>query len=319
MKKIFLVLAAVLLFSAACGANPPDLTPVQFALGYIPNIQFAPVYMAIANGRFADEGLEVEIVHMEETQSAALVGANDLQFAVVSGEQVLLARAQGLPVVYVAAWFQQYPVSVVSDASLGIEAPSDLAGRTIGLPGLYGANYIGLRALLHAGGLDESDVTLESIGYTQVEAFTTGRNPIISAYTTNEPIQLRSLGAEVSELRVSDYLNLAANGLITNEQTIAENPELVRRMVNAFLNGLLDTIADPAQAYQVSMGFVEGLQADDPVQEQVLATSIELWSADRPGYADPQAWENMQTTLLEMGLLSAPLDLSKAYSNAFVP
>ncbi len=319
MKKVLTVTFCFSLLLAACGAKPTETTHIRFALGYIPNIQFAPVYVAIENGYFAAEGLEVEIVHMDENQAAALVGAGELQFAVVSGEQVLLARAQELPVVYVAAWYQQYPVSVVALAEQGIAEPTDLRGQTIGLPGLYGANYIGLRALLHAGGLTESDVTLDSIGYTQVEALAAGRDPVVCVYTANEPVQLRAQGYDITELRVADYVELAANGLLTNEQTIADNPELVRRMVNAFLNGLLDTLADPETAYQISMGYVEGLAADDAVQQQVLTTSIELWRADRPGYSDPQAWENMQTLLLDMGLLAAPLDLSQAFTNEFVP
>jgi NitT/TauT family transport system substrate-binding protein len=321
MKKALFLLFMLCfsLFPAACAAKPLETVHIRFALGYIPNIQFAPVYVAIDNGYFSAEGLDVEIVHMDENQATALVGAGELQFAVVSGEQVLLARAQELPVVYVAAWYQQYPVSVVADAEQGIRAPSDLRGQTIGLPGLYGANYIGLRALLHAGGLTEADVTLDSIGYTQVEALAAGRNPIVSVYTANEPVQLRARGYDITELRVADYVDLAANGLLTNEKTIAENPDLVRRMVSAFLLGLADTIADPEAAYQISMGHVEGLNAGDAVQQQVLATSIELWRADKPGASDPQAWENMQATLLDMGLLTQPLDMSSAFTNEFLP
>jgi NitT/TauT family transport system substrate-binding protein len=239
---------------------------------------------------------------------------------VVSGEQVLLARAKGLPVVYVAAWYQQYPVSVVAKASQGIHTPADLRGKNIGLPGLYGANYIGLRALLHAGGLSESDVKLDSIGYTQVEALATDRDQAVSVYTNNEPIQLRAKGYDLTELRVADYVKLASNGLLTNEKTITERPELVRGMVNAILRGTADTIADPEAAYQTCLSYVENLaQADTAVQKQVLATTIEFWKTDRPGYSDPQAWENMQTVLLDMGLLSKPLDLSKAYTNQFIP
>jgi len=311
----------VLFLLAACGGkSTANLTHVRLPLGYIPNIQFAPLYVAVEKGYFADAGIEVEFDYSFETDATALVGADELQFAIVSGEQVLLARAQGLPVVYVMAWYQQYPVSVAAKAGQGIQSPADLRGKTIGLPGTYGANYIGLRALLHAAGLSESDVTLDSIGYTQVEALATGRDQAVSVYTTNEPVQLRAQGYELTELRVADYVQLASNGLVSNEQTIAENPDLVRRMVRAILRGISDTIADSDEAYTISEKYVENLaQADQAVQKQVLATSIGLWKADQPGHSDPQAWENMQAVLLDMGLISTTLDLSKAFTNEFLP
>ncbi len=304
----------------ACGMKPtPGLQTVRLPLGYIPNIQFAPLYVADDKGYFSQAGIQVNFDYSMENDITALVGANQVQFGVVSGDQILLARAQGLPVVYVAAWYQQYPISVVSKSDLGIVTIEDLRGKTIGLPGLYGANYIGLRALLHAGGLTESDVTLDSIGYTQVEALATDHDPVVSVYTTNEPVQLRASGYTLNEIRVADYVQLASNGLITNEKTIKENPDLVRSMVEVFLHGLSDVIADPGSAYSTSMKYVEGLKADDPVQMAVLTTSIELWKADRLGFSNPQAWVNMQDVLMNMGLLTQTQDLGKAYSNTFIP
>jgi NitT/TauT family transport system substrate-binding protein len=320
-KTLRFTLIVLLLSLTACGGKlSTELTHIRQPLGYIPNIQFAPLYVAVEKGYFAAAGLEVEFDYSFETDATALVGADELQFAVVSGEQVLLARAQGLPVVYVMAWYQQYPVSVVAKSGQGIRTPQDLRGKTIGLPGLYGANYIGLRALLHAAGLSESDVTLDSIGYTQVEALAADRDQAVSVYTANEPVQLRAKGYDLTELRVADYVQLASNGLISNEKTIAENPDLVRRMVRAILHGISDTIANPDEAYTISEKYVENLaQADEAVQKQVLATSIGLWKTDRLGYSDPQAWENMQAVLLDMGLISKTLDLSKAFTNEFLP
>ena len=321
MKRTIRLMIFTFFLLTACGPKPaPSLTHIRLSLGYIPNIQFAPLYVAGQRGYFSDAGVEIEFVYMDENQAAALVGANELQFAVISGEQVLLARAQGLPVVYVAAWYQKYPVSVVAKNDQGITSLSDLRGKTIGLPGPYGANYIGLRALLHAGGLSESDVTLDSIGYTQVEALAADRDQAVSVYTANEPVQLRAQGYELTELRVADYVQLASNGLITNETTAAGNPDLVRGMVAALLHGLSDTIQDPQAAYQISLGYVENLaQADTNVQKQVLATSIDLWKTDRLGETNSLAWENMQTVLLDMGLLTQPLNLSKAFTNEFLP
>ena len=124
MKKIlrFLTLASLLL--AACGGKAPakPLTQIRLPLGYIPDIQFAPLYVAVKKGYFRDAGIQITFDYSMETDITALVGANQLPFGVVSGDQVLLARAQGLPVVYVAAWYQQYPVSVVAKSDQNIHS-----------------------------------------------------------------------------------------------------------------------------------------------------------------------------------------------------
>jgi hypothetical protein len=51
---------------------------------------------------------------------------------------------------------------------------------------------------------------------------------------------------------------------------------------------------------------------------EVLIRSIELWQTDSPGHSDPQAWTNMQDTLLKMKLLQTPLDLGRAFTNEFI-
>ncbi|MBN2116668.1 MAG: ABC transporter substrate-binding protein [Anaerolineales bacterium] len=323
-KFILITLGLALALSACSRSQSPDgsagLTRIRLPMGYIPNIQFAPMYVTIQKGYFRAAGLDVELDYKFETDGVALVGAGELPFAVVSGEQVLLARAQGLPVVYVGAWYQQYPVSVVARSELGILIPQDLKGKKIGLPGLFGANYVGLRALLSEAKMSESDVNLDSIGFNQVELFVAGEQDVIVGYTANEPIQLRAREIPVTEIRVSDYVQLASNGILASEKVIAENPELVRAFVSAFLKGLADTIADPEEAFELSAAHIPNLaDLDADVQKQVLATSIEQWKADRLGYSDPQAWENMQDVLLEAGLIDQKMDLNKAFTNEFVP
>jgi NitT/TauT family transport system substrate-binding protein len=346
MKLItVIVLILLVILSSACGsatvlsspqssvsapsqsANPlpsatsaAPLVHIRLPLGYIPNVQFAPLYVAVEKGYFSQVGIDIEFDYSLETDAVALVGANEIQFAVVSGDQVLLARAQGLPVVYVLGWYQDYPVSVVSKVGQGILKPADLRGKHIGLPGLYGASYIGLRALLSAAGLKESDVTLDSIGYNQVASLVSDQEQAVVVYTNNEPIQLRATGYQIDEIRVKDYAHLVSNGLISNELTIIQNPDLVRRMNQAILKGIADTIANPSEAYQNTLKYVEGLsQADQAVQKEVLATSIEFWKADRLGYTDPAAWQNTEQVLLDMGFLTKPLDVTQAFSNNFLP
>lgn len=329
--RVPVLLCLIALLLAACGGgaaeNLPTAAPereqelvhIRLPMGYIPSVQYAPFYVAVEKGYFQEAGIEIEFDYSFETDGVTLVGANDLQFALVSGEQVLLARAQDLPVVYVLAWWQDYPVAVAAKTDQNIRTPQDMKGKKIGLPGPFGANYIGLRALLSAGGLTESEVTLDSIGFNQVEALATDQEQAVVVYANNEPIQLRAQGYEIDVIRVADYVRLASNGLISNETTLAENPELVRRMVQAIMRGLQDVLADPAGAYRICLEYVEGLeQADQAVQMEILDTSIGFWQTDNPGLSDPAAWENMQQVLLEMGLLSEEQDLSKAYTNEFV-
>jgi NitT/TauT family transport system substrate-binding protein len=233
---------------------------------------------------------------------------------------VLLARGQNLPVVYFLAWWQNYPVAVASFKDKNIVKPEDLKGKKIGLPGLYGANYIGLIALLNTAGLKESDVQLESVGYNQVEALAAGRVDAVSIYANNEPIQLKRNGYDVNVIRVADYTTLASNGLLTNEKTIQEQPELVKRMARAVTAGINYTLANPDEAFMLCAQFVEGLNTgDQTAQKEIFQASLEFWKTQNTGASDPQAWENMQQVLLSMGLLKQPIDLSRAFTNAFVP
>ena len=163
-------------------------------------------------------------------------------------------------------------------------------------------------------------MTLDSIGFNQVAALAADQEQAVSVYTTNEPVQLQAQGYKLNEIRVADYVQLASNGLITNEDTLAKHPGLVRNMTAVFLKGLADTIAKPDEAYTISKKYVPDLaHSDENTQKEILSLSIALWKTDRLGYSNPQAWQNMQDTLLKMGLLKQPLDLNKAFTNQFIP
>lgn len=312
-----------MLMSACQSPNPSETSeviPTRLTMGYIPNIQFAPVYVALEKGYFRDAGFDVELEYGNETDAVALVGAGEQSYAIASGEQVLLARAQGLPVTYVAAWYHEYPVGVVSFKDKKILVPENLAGTTVGIPGLYGASYIGFIALLDAGGLDEADVNLLSIGFNQVEAVATEQVESAVIYVANEPVVLQHQGYEVDVIRVADYLPLVSNGLITNEDNIQANPESVQAFIEALLKGIADTIEDPDEAYEISKDYVENLaDADTALQKEILAASIELWETHQLGYSEPAGWINMQQVLLDMDLMTEPLNLEELFTNDLLP
>jgi NitT/TauT family transport system substrate-binding protein len=321
-RQVLVSVALAVALSACAGAAPePETTPVRLAMGFIPSVQFAPLYVADQKGYFAENGIEIEFDHsVFESDAVKLVGTDELQFAVVSGEQVLLSRAQGIPLVYVFEWFQKYPIVVVSKPQMGIEEPGDLAGRTVGLPMQAGASYVGWRALLAEAGLTEDDVTTEVIGFTQVAAVSQETVEAAVGYASNEPIQLAQVHEAVNVIYLSDYVDLVANGLVTNEKTLAENPELVAGMVDALSRGLSDTIANPDEAFGISQNYVEGLEGEVAVTQRiVLDESIQLWLAERLGESELSSWENTQQVLLDIGFLTEPQDLEAVFTNEFLP
>jgi len=320
MKKSLVLLLLFILILAACGGangeESSEITKINLPMGYIPDPQYAPFYVAVDKGYYAEEGLDVEFDYSFETDGVALVGAGERPFAIVAGDSAILARAQDLPIVYVMEWFQKYPVAVISKPEAGIETPEDLAGRNIGLPGFFGANYIGFVGLLDAVGLNETDVDLNDIGFNQVESLLTEQSEVVVGYGNNEPLQLKARDEDINVIYVSDYIDLVANGIITNESLLAENPKLVEGFVRATLRGLEDTINDPDEAYEISKKFVEDL---DDSRKNVLEASVPMWDSDTLGQTDATSWQQTQDILLQMGFLDAPVsDLNAAFTNEII-
>jgi NitT/TauT family transport system substrate-binding protein len=312
------------LLVAGC-ANPfaratptPEEQQVTLAMGYIPNVQFTPVYVAIERGYFGEEGIALELDYGMETDLLKLVGTGEMRFVIGSGDQVILARSQGLPVVYVANWYRRFPVAVSALSPLA--SPQDLIGKDVGIPGLYGASYIGWQAMLDGAGIAPGDVNLVSIGYTQVEGLASGQVDAAVVYAMNAPVQLRQQGHDVSTIEVADYIDFVSNGLITNEATIANEPDLVRGMVRALVRGIADTLADPDAAFAICRAHVAEIDDESaPLQRAVLEASLPFWAAEVLGRSDPAAWVASEAFMRQIGLIDAPVDAASLYSNDYVP
>jgi NitT/TauT family transport system substrate-binding protein len=124
LRKALLLVVLLVLGAVSVQAQTP--TNLTFFLTYIPNIQFAPIYVAMEKGYFADAGLNITLQSGDEPDGINLIAANQLQFGLASGEQVIAARAQDRPVRSVYEWYQKYPIGVVVSNESGIKTPADL-------------------------------------------------------------------------------------------------------------------------------------------------------------------------------------------------
>ncbi len=315
---------------AGCGAAPvsgessSSLTPLTVGLTYVPNIQFAPFYVAEALGYYKAAGLNVTLRHHnvgEDEFAAIAAGRENVIFA--GGDETLQARAKGLPLVYVANIYTEYPVTLIVPANSPIQSLSDLRGHTIGVPGQYGATYIGLLALLKSAGLTTSDVTIQSIGYTQVSALIGHKVDAVMGYINNEPIQFQKAGFAIRTFPVASTQPLISNGLAAQEGELKAQPAAIKALIAATLKGVDYTIAHPQEAVTLSQKYVPGLSDPSAAASALAVLKATLPAiapnSAHPGYNSPAAWQSMAAFLQASGQLNGAVNVTQAYSNAYLP
>ncbi|MGL4608363.1 MAG: ABC transporter substrate-binding protein [Trueperaceae bacterium] len=297
---------------------PQDATKVRVGLGYLPDVQFAPFYLGAVSGLYEAQGLEVEFQHGFVTELYPLLAQGKLDFVVGDAEDVM-----GLPpetsFKYVMAMYQKVPSALFSLAEKNIKTVEDLKGKIIGVPGQFGISYTSLQGVLQAAGLTEADVTIEQIGFTQLEALLAGRVDIALGFINNEPIVLKNQGVDINLIDAGLYNPAPGNGIITTA-AVLENADFVKRFVTASQQALAQTIAEPQKAFDAAKQYVENLGDD---RMEVLMTSLELYSSDYTkekglGFTNPEGWEKTLELLSSTGRVTTDLPADAFYSNDYL-
>lgn len=317
-RLILTMLLVFVMVLSACGAptsSSSELRQIVVGMPYIPNIQFAHFYVAQIEGYFAEEGLDVTFDYNFENDVVQRIATNNqITFALASADSILLARSKGLPVKAVMATTQAFPIGFISKTAAGITTAQDLKGKTIGIPGRFGASYIGLQAVLRASSLTEADVTVQEIGFAQVAALSDDKVDVVSGYINNEPIQLANSGIAVNVLNVSDVAPLASDHLIVSEKTLTEDRELVVKFTRALLKGMNRVSEQPDASYQTALQAIpEANRVDPRIGLAVLNATIALWQAEDVGVIQVDNWQNTHDLLVAMGLITADVQVDAAY------
>ncbi|MGJ3509539.1 ABC transporter substrate-binding protein [Enemella sp. A6] len=311
---------------AGCGDRSGGAASGALTVGltYTPDIQFAPFYVAAEHGHFADAGLDVTLRHHganEQLFGAIQAGEEDLVYA--GGAELMQARSQGVPLVSVATYYQEYPVVLVVAEDSPIRSAADLAGRSVGVPGPYGETWFGLLAMLKQAGLSEQDVSVQHIGYTQQAALSSGRVDAVMGYVNNDAVRLQAAGFAVRTLPITEATPpLIGVGLGTTDTVLAERADQVRSLQQAVAKAHADIVADPEKAVTSSEKFIPGLAAAEQ-RASALATlnaTIPLFGdAEAFGKQNPATWQAMSSFLAEMDLLSGPVEADECFTTEIVP
>ena len=142
-SRIATMLLAIMLVGCqapAASESPAALRPITLLLGFRPDVQFAPFYVAQQGGYYADAGLEVTIEHKQAPDVQRLVADGQAEFGVADATDVMIARTSGIPIRYASTLYQRFPVALIGESGSVPTDPAGLAGLTIGTPGPFGSS-----------------------------------------------------------------------------------------------------------------------------------------------------------------------------------
>lgn len=292
-----------------------DLQPVTLLLGFQPDVQFAPFYLAQQGGYFADAGLEVTIEHSNDV--IPLVADGQAEFGVADATDVMIARTSGIPIKYVSTLYAHFPVVLIgAQGTIPIE-PQDLVGLQIGTPGQFGSSWHALLALLDAGGLTQDDVMIRAYPqFNQVEGLLNGDVDVITGFVANEPLRLEAQGLDVQTMTVDDFAPLPGPGIVVGDELLDADPDTVRRFAAAVVRAQNVIDEDPLRGLDAAIIEVPAIGDDRATALAVLETTIRSWDpgltaqTEISGRIIEEIWLLGYATMQRLGFIdgSVPVD-----------
>lgn len=269
-SAIISILAAALLSSPALAQAPGDkpLTKVILSLDFIPLGRHAPWYVALSQGYFKDEGLDVSIIPSQGTaQTIQAVELGTANIAFVDVPSVVLARANGSKLRMVAVNYQKAPYAIFSLANgANVTQPKQLEGLTLGSgAGSFTPKVI--EGFMAQKGLDPSKLKIINVAPpARATTLLSGQVPAIEFFVMAKPGLEAGAKDAKTELRtflLSDHgLELYSNGIAATEDYLAKNPDVVKRFLRAGLKGWKFALANPQKAADEQIKSIASLKPD---------------------------------------------------------
>lgn len=321
-------LAALIL--AACGsdesstttsATTPTGTPVEatIMLDWYINADHMGLVAARDGGHFTKAGADITLTVPSDPASALKqVASGKAEFAISYTSEVLLARAEGVPVVAVGSVISHPLNAIIARADRGITRPRDLEGKVVGATGVP-SDAVQLRAAVESDGGDPGKVTRKNIGYSLTPALAAGSvDAIIGAYWNIEVPELEAKGIKVNVIRLDDgSLGIPKHDelvLVTSDAYARDNPEAVRSVLKGLTAGqqwAADNLDESAAMLK---------KANPDLDAKVLARQVTLTGPllSRDAAVDPVQWERYADWMRVGKLLTGEGSTKEAVTTEFL-
>lgn len=309
LKTLLLTLPVFsVLLSAGCTdthtESKPDRAKVRVQLNWFPESEFGGLYEAKRLGFFDDVGIDVELLKGgADVPAPQMAASGQVEFALVSGPQLLTLRSQGGDITGVFATFQKYPRCIIVRDGSKYNSMEELWKSKATVLAQDGLAYI--KWLNHTfGGKD-----LSFAPYTgSMAPFISGKVAALQGFATSEPVQLEIDGVPNRVFLVADtgynpYLSVIA----VNGPFLKDNPEVVNNFVDAVRKGWKSYLFAPRKTNDL----LRSLNPDLKVGVLELSSSFlpgfvksDLTAVNALGWMEEGRWSTLGSQLVKLGELT---------------
>ncbi len=333
-RRLLAAAAATLLALAAVGcgddggrpeeASGGDREELTVVLEWSPNTNHSGVYLAEAEDWYAEAGLDVQIIEPGDAGSLQILGSGKADVAFTVQEELVPARAEGVPVVGLAAVIEHNTSSLLSLADDGITRPRDLAGKAYG--GFGGQLETALvEAMVACDGGDPSAVRFTEVGEADYrQGLTRDQYDAVWIFDAWDGIRLGEIeGLETATIPFIDHEDCIPDWytpmIATSEDEIDQRPEVVRSFMEATARGYRQAMADPEAGTDALVDAVPELDRDLVERSSQYLSTRYASDPEAWGRMDEDRWVRFVDFLVDAELIEEPIDISEAYTNRFLP
>ncbi len=326
--RIFLLLfaALVVVLATGCSVQQEDATEAQLdevtlQLQWITQAQFAGYYVALDNGWYLEEGIDLTIAPGgPDIIPADALRSGTVEFGTGLLADIIVAVEGGNPLVSVAQIQQSNGLVLLAKKDSGIAMPQDFLGKRVGV--WMGGWQAQFDALVAKEGVDPQEFELVSQGFS-MDPFLNGELDVASAMIYNEYHTVLESGVNPNDIQIIAYedfgLGFPGDALMTTRELVEQNPDLVARMVRASLRGWQYAIDHPEEAVEIVLKYDKtGLQERDHQLSMMEEISKLVQVSVRPlGFTERSDVRQAIQVLLSYGVIADSIEPEDVFTNEY--
>ncbi|MZR32319.1 ABC transporter substrate-binding protein [Sneathiella litorea] len=260
MKKLVgAMLAGVAMLGLSAATSFAE--EVNLILNWTPGADHAPIYYALDQGWYADEGIDLQVNSGKGSGLAAqTVGIGSSELGIAELGTAFVAKSKGADLTAIMVLYANSPLTLYWKKSSGINDPKDFAGRTLGNPPGDAARVL-WPAFAKAVGLEDGAVSFVNLAPpAKNPSLAADRVDIISDFYNGHDAKINAFGDDLGFLRWSDFgINPYGNSFIVNTAFMKENPEIVGKFVAVTQRAFHACVENPDPCVKSLMDVASGL------------------------------------------------------------